>query len=44
MEVPCLIARGDYRKPINVIKVLRVQCAPVAGIVKGILKVHKYRC
>ena len=39
-----LIARGDYRKTINVIKVLHVQCAPVTGIVKGIVVAYNNRC
>ena len=32
-----LIARGDHRKTIKAIKVLRDKCAPFTGTTKGIV-------
>ena len=41
--MPYLIARGDHRKTIKGIKVLRVKCTPVTGIAKGIVIAHNSR-
>ena len=35
-----LIAQGDHRKIIKVIKVLRAKCAPLTGTTKGIVMAH----
>lgn len=43
-KIPYLIARGDHRKNIKGIKVLRVECTPVSGIAKGIVIAHNSRC
>ena len=44
MKTPYPIARGDHRKTIKQIKVLRVKCAPVTGIAKGIVMAHTNSC
>ena len=36
-RVHYLIAQGDHRKTIKVIKVLRAKCAPLTGTTKGIV-------
>ena len=38
-----LIAGGDHRKFVKVIKVLRVNCAPATGIAKGMLMTYNNR-
>ena len=38
-----LIARGDHRKTINVIKVFYVKCATVTGVTKEIVMTHNSR-
>ena len=42
-SMPYLLARGDHRKTIKLIKVLRVKWAPVTGIDKGIVMDHYNR-
>ena len=43
-RTPYLIAQGDHRKTIKIMKVLLVKYAPVTGIVKGIVMTHDSRC
>ena len=38
------IARGNHRKTIKVIKVLRVKCAPVTGAANDNVMGHNNRC
>ena len=38
-----LVARGDHRKTINVIKVLSVKCTTVTGLTKEIVMAQKNR-
>ena len=40
MRTHNLIARGDHRKFVKVIKVLRVKCASATGIAKGMLMAY----
>ena len=35
-----LIGPGDHGKTIQVIKVIRVKCAPITGIAKGMVMVY----
>ena len=39
-----LIARGDYRETIKVIKILPDKCSPGTCIDKGIVMAHNKRC
>ena len=44
LRIHYLTARGDHRKTVEVIKVLRVKCVPDTGIAKGMLMAHNSRC
>ena len=42
-NTPYLVPRGDHWKTIQVIKVLRVKCAPISDIAKEMVMVHNNR-
>ena len=43
-RTPDLISRGDDRKTIKAIKVLRVKCASFTGTFKGVAMAYNNRC
>ena len=40
----CLVAGGDHRKTVKVMKVLRIKFALVTGLPKGIVMARNSRC
>ena len=41
---PYIMARGDHRISIKVLKVLHIECAPVTSIAKQIVMAQNNRC